>query len=460
MRPRAFGNAQTPRQRQAYNLCHDVPRKADDAAVHLARSLPVRSRRHLRHALITAIRAHPTTTTMNAPTPLRLALLAAFGTMLAPTPVLAQSSEAGYFYGGFALGEARARIDEERITAGLLGHGLAVTAFKRDERSLSGRLFGGYQLNRYLGFEAGVFDLGRYSFSATTSPAGTLDGRIKLQGLSLDLVATVPLSERFSLIGRAGAQAAWARDHFSGSGAVGVTDPDPRERAVNPKVGAGLQYELNRNLFIRGEAERYRVNDAVGNRGDVNVFSLSLVVPFGRTSAPAPRMAAAPVYVPPAPPPVMPAPPPPPPPPAPIVQAPVAPPPAPAIPERRRVSFSAESLFAFDRSTLSPDGRAALDRFAAEARDTRFDRITVEGHTDRLGTDAYNQRLSEQRAQTVKAYLVDSGGLAAATVSAVGKGESSPVTKAGDCVGQQPSPRLIACLQPDRRVEIEVTGTR
>lgn len=392
---------------------------------------------------------------MNSHHTLRLALLAAFGSMLAPAPVHAQAQDAGYFYGGMSLGDARARIDEERITAGLLGNGLTVTSFKRDERSLSGRLFGGYQLNRNWGLEAGVFDLGRFSFSARTAPEGTLDGRIRLQGLSLDLVGTLPLGERFSLLGRVGGQAAWARDQFRGSGAVGVTNPNPRERAVNPKAGVGLQYELNRNLLIRGEAERYRVNDAVGNRGDVNVFSLSVVVPFGRAAAT--TTAAAPAYVPPAPPPVMAAPPPA---PTPIAQAPVAPSPAPLAPERRRVSFSAESLFAFDRATLTPKGRAALDGFAAEARGTRFDLITVEGHTDRLGTQAYNQPLSEQRAQAVKAYLVDSGGIAAAKVSAVGKGEGSPVTNAADCVGNQPSPRLIACLQPDRRVEIEVTGTR
>lgn len=396
---------------------------------------------------------------MTAPHTLRLALFAAFGSMLAPTAVQAQTTEPAYGYGGLSLGESRARIDEERITAGLLGNGLRVTGFRSDERSLSGRLFGGYQFNRYLGFEAGVFDLGRYSFSASTSPAGTLDGRIRLQGVSLDLVGSLPLGERFSLLGRVGAQVAWARDQFSASGAVGVTNPNPRERAANPKVGLGLQYELNRNLFIRGEAERYRVNDAVGNRGDVNVFSVSLVVPFDR--APATRMAAAPAYVPPAPRPAMPVPPPPPPAaPAPIVQAPVAPAPAPVAPERRRVRFSAESLFAFDSATLTPDGSAALDGFAGEARNTSFELITVEGHTDRLGSEAYNQRLSEQRAQTVKAYLVDRGGLAAAKVSAVGKGESSPVTKAADCVGQQRSPRLVACLQPDRRVEIEVSGTR
>ena len=86
--------------------------------------------------------------------------------------------------------------------------------------------------------------------------------------------------------------------------------------------------------------------------------------------------------------------------------------------------------------------------------------ITVEGHTDRLGSTAYNQRLSAQRTEAVKAHLVSSGGLAAAKVSAAGKGESAPVTKPEEWKGNKQSPKLIACLQPDRRVEVEVTGTR
>jgi len=86
--------------------------------------------------------------------------------------------------------------------------------------------------------------------------------------------------------------------------------------------------------------------------------------------------------------------------------------------------------------------------------------ITVEGHTDRLGSPAYNQKLSLQRAESVKSYLVTPGGIDAAKISAVGKGESVPVTKPGECKGNKPSPKLIACLQPDRRVEVEVIGTR
>ena len=390
---------------------------------------------------------------------LRILSVAGLGSLLA-TSTFAQ--EGGYGYGGLSIGQSRAKIDEARITASLLGAGLSTSAMSRDESGQGFKVFGGYQFNRNFALEAGYFNLGKFGFTSTTVPAGTLSGGIKLQGLNLDLVGTLPLTERLSAIARVGGQYASTRDTFTGGGAVTVLNPNPSARSFNAKVGAGLQYEFSRSFLMRAEAERYRINDAVGNRGDVNMYSLSLVFPFGRAPAAAPRVAAAPAYVAPAPVYVAPAP-------APVVVP--APPPPPVVavakvapvvlpPVRRRVSFEADSLFTFDKSVVRPDGKLALDKFAQELQGTQFDVITVEGHTDRLGSTAYNQRLSTQRAEAVKAYLVSSGGVPGPKISAVGKGETAPVTKAQDCVGSKPTPKLIACLQPDRRVEVEVSGTR
>jgi OOP family OmpA-OmpF porin len=88
-----------------------------------------------------------------------------------------------------------------------------------------------------------------------------------------------------------------------------------------------------------------------------------------------------------------------------------------------------------------------------------FDKVTVEGHTDRLGTTAYNQTLSQSRADAVKSHLVAAGRIDAAKVTAVGMGEAGPVTLPDQCKGAA-SAKVIACLQPDRRVVIEVTGSR
>ena len=381
--------------------------------------------------------------------------LAGIGTLMAVAAAPAAAQDGGYYYGGLSVGRSQAKIDEERITASLLAAGLTTTGMSRDERGNAFKLFGGYQFNRNFAVEAGYFNLGKFGFTSTTSPAGTLNGQIKLQGLNLDLVGTLPLTENLSAIGRIGAQAANARDRFSGTGAVAVLNTNPRKTEVNYKFGAGLQYAFNPSLLMRAEAERYRINDAVGNHGGVNLFSVSLIIPFGRAPAVVAR-APAPVYVAPAPEPA----PAPAPAPAPVVVA--AAPVAPVVlpPERRRVSFSADSLFSFDKSEIRSEGKAELDGFAKQLQGTRFDVITVEGHTDRLGSTAYNQRLSEQRANSVKSYLVTTGGVDGGKVSAVGKSESNPVTKPEDCKGNKPTPKLIACLQPDRRVDVEVVGTR
>lgn len=391
---------------------------------------------------------------MNKTPALHMIGLAGLGTLMTLVSVPAHAQEAGYFYGGGSLGQSRAKIDVDRINASLTDAGLTTTSMSRDERDTAYKLFGGYQLNRNFAIEGGYFKLSKFGFSSTTTPAGTLDGQIKLQGLNLDLVGTLPLVGSLSAIGRVGAQYAQTRDTFNGGGAVTVLNRNPSKRAANYKFGAGLQYEISPALLVRAEAERYRIDDAMGNHGDVNLYSVGLVIPFGRAPSEAPRASASPpAYVE-----AAPAPAPPPVPPPAVVAAPVTPAPLPAA--RRRVHFAADSLFTFDQSNVKPEGRQALDQFTKELAGTRYDVITVEGHTDRLGTSAYNEKLSARRAESVKAYLVSSGGIDSTKVSATGKGESTPVTKPEDCTGKKPTAKLIACLQTDRRVEVEVTGTR
>jgi OOP family OmpA-OmpF porin len=241
-----------------------------------------------------------------------------------------------------------------------------------------------------------------------------------------------------------------ASDSFGTTGAVRLpyASASPSQRSAGFKAGLGLNYDVTDALAVRAEAERYGLKDAVGNRGHMDLFSVGLIYRFGATS-PAPRAAApAPVPVAAAPAPMVQEAPPPPPPPAPPPAAPM------------RVSLSADALFDFDRSTLKPAGRSALDKLAADLRGTQYDTIKVTGHTDRLGRHDYNMKLSTRRAEAVSAYLVQSGGVPAGKISARGVDGADPVTKPGDCKGNKPTAALIACLQPDRRVEVEVAGTR
>jgi OOP family OmpA-OmpF porin len=143
--------------------------------------------------------------------------------------------------------------------------------------------------------------------------------------------------------------------------------------------------------------------------------------------------------------------------PAPLPMAAVTPTPAPR-PASQRVKLNADTLFDFDKAVLRPAGREALDDFVSKSKDINVEVITAVGHADRFGSDSYNQKLSEQRAAAVKTYLL-SKGIEANRIKTEGKGETQPVTKADDCRGAK-SAKAIACLQPDRRVDIEVVGTR
>ncbi|RZI67043.1 MAG: OmpA family protein, partial [Pseudomonas sp.] len=129
------------------------------------------------------------------------------------------------------------------------------------------------------------------------------------------------------------------------------------------------------------------------------------------------------------------------------------PPPPPVAPlppvAASKVTFAADAFFDFDKSVLKPEGRAKLDDLVSKIRDVNLEVIIAVGHTDSVGTDAYNQRLSVRRAEAVKAYLVTKG-IERNRVYTEGKGEKQPVA----------DNRTAAGRAKNRRVEIEVVGTR
>ena len=202
--------------------------------------------------------------------------LAALAAIVSPFAVADDTA----WYGGVNIGGSKSKIDNARITSSLLGSGFAASSISNDDHDSGYKLFGGYKVNRNFALEGGYFDLGRFGFSATTVPAGTLNGNIKLKGLNLDGVGILPINEKFSALGRVGVNYAEAKDSFSGTGAVNVLNPNPSKREANYKFGAGLQYDFTKSLGMRAEAERYRINDAVGNKGDIDLLSLGLVYRF------------------------------------------------------------------------------------------------------------------------------------------------------------------------------------
>jgi len=136
--------------------------------------------------------------------------------------------------------------------------------------------------------------------------------------------------------------------------------------------------------------------------------------------------------------------------PAPAVVAPAPKPaPAPQPPAATKVTYAADAFFDFDKAVLKAEGKAKLDDLVGKVKGINLEVIIAVGHTDAVGADAYNQKLSVQRAEAVKAYLVTKG-IEKNRVYTEGKGEKQPVADNKTKEGQA----------KNRRVEIEVVGTR
>jgi len=145
------------------------------------------------------------------------------------------------------------------------------------------------------------------------------------------------------------------------------------------------------------------------------------------------------------------------PPPAPKVAPPPPPPPPPAPPppQVQKITLDAKALFDFDKAVLKPEGKTAIDSQVVSklSQVQTLQVVLVTGHTDRLGSEAYNQSLSTRRADAVRDYLI-SKGVPKDKIESIGMGEKQPVVQCD----QKNRKELIACLQPNRRVDVEVKG--
>ncbi|MCE7877785.1 MAG: OmpA family protein, partial [Betaproteobacteria bacterium PRO3] len=131
--------------------------------------------------------------------------------------------------------------------------------------------------------------------------------------------------------------------------------------------------------------------------------------------------------------------------------------PRPAAPGVLKITLASKALFDFDKAVLRPDGKAAIDSeiIAKLSQVQKLELVLVTGHTDRIGTQQYNQKLSERRADAVRDYLV-SKGVPKDKIETLGMGKTQPLP--GVVCNMTAMKELIACLQPNRRVEVEVKG--
>ncbi len=223
-------------------------------------------------------------------------------------------------------------------------------------------------------------------------------------------------------------------------------------------IGLGAQYLFNdsfgvqadvRQQWTRSTAKANGVFDADGTLGNT-LLNLGGIFRFAAPTA-LPVVESAPAAAPVAP--------------SVVAEAPISTPapslaPEPAVdckPTFETVTILAEKLFVFDQYKLQDNAKPMLDEVVAKIKaNADVELVLVTGHTDRLGSEAYNQKLSERRANQVKAYLM-SQGVPAKRLQASGKGEAEPVVA---CKGDKPSKKLIECLQPNRRVVISAEKQR
>ncbi|RZA09525.1 MAG: flagellar motor protein MotB [Moraxellaceae bacterium] len=346
--------------------------------------------------------------------------------LAAMTSSVTMADDDSGWYVGANAGQSRARLDEQKIINDVVPNSIPHSFVNDNTIDTGYKLYGGYQLNRYLSIEGGYFDLGEHQFNYAISPAGTVDANMKVRGANLDVVGYLPFTEKFSAFARVGVNYALTQDTFRSS-APNVLGGKVSDRDTFAKGGVGLEYKLSDALAVRVEAERYAISNAFTDHNNIDLYSVGLVYRFGSKPAPQPVVAT--------------------PPPAPTAAPVVEPPPAPKF---EKFTMSATELFTFDSAAVN-EAQPKLQQITAAIKGPGApERVVITGHTDRLGSDAYNQKLSERRAQAVKDYMV-ANGVAADRLVAEGKGESAPIVQCDD----KNKAKLIECLAPNRRVEID-----
>jgi OOP family OmpA-OmpF porin len=258
--------------------------------------------------------------------------------------------------------------------------------------------------------------------------------------LNVDAVGLLPFTEKFSGLGRVGLTYAESKGTFQSNGAIAPLNATTKDNEFNVKYGLGLQYDFTPKLAMRGEWERYRVNDSVGNKGDIDMFSVGLVYTVGVAEKPAPKAAT--------------------PPPAAVAPVAAAPAPAPAPVQKAApvlviVPIAAKTQqycsildiqFEINQKTVQREAEEKIDKVGIFMRKYPNTTAVIEGHSDEVGTSAANMKLSEQRAAGVVTYLVDRGGIARSRLKSVGYGETRPIADNNTEAGKRLNRRINAVI--------------
>ncbi len=300
----------------------------------------------------------------------------------------------------------------------------ATFGFKRN--SVTYGVFGGYQVTDNFAVELGYDDFGRAKLRMAEKDQKAKDAaKHTNHGAHLSLKASYPVLDGLDIYARVGA--ALIRSDYK---VYDHSDPAKlpqfkrtHSTQVSPVFAGGLEYAFMPELALRVEYQWVnnvgKVKDVLGERvdyrPDIGSVTAGLSYRFGQS-----------VYVPE------------------VVS--------------KTFTLNSDVTFGFDKADLKPAAQNVLDGIYGEIAQLKSASVAVAGYTDRLGSDAYNLKLSQRRADTVANYLVAKG-VAQNAISATGHGEANPVT-GNKCDSVKGRKALIACLADDRRVEIAVKGNK
>lgn len=289
---------------------------------------------------------------------------------------------------------------------------------EKDKDNFAGGLYAGYNLTSFLGLEAGYDYFGQYSNTLSNGKVGEFD----VHGGELAALIGLPFNKTDDVFFKVGALVATVADDIHDSSATKTV----------PLVGIGTRFAMSDLMGLRLEyqyAHKFAEMKDFGYAPDLHNINLGLELRFGGSEE--------------------------------VKQEPIKEPVKEPKKEpkliQKNISLDSTALFNFGKSTLTPSAQNKLDSIAKEVNGYNLKNltVTVEGHTDSIGSAKSNQKLSEERALSVVNELKNKG-LNANSIEGVGYGETKSITrnKCDSLKGQ----KKIDCLSPDRRVEIKVNG--
>lgn len=344
---------------------------------------------------------------------------------LAFVSVAQAAPQANTFYAGAKAGWASFHNDVNQFDNKYEGRyldsdGDSTTEYGIHRNSVTYGVFGGYQITDYFAVEAGYDFYGQ--LKGHNSNGETL--KTSHHGFNLSLKASYPVLDGLDVYGRLGA--ALIRSDYKSKDLINgkYEYEHDHKLKVSPVFAAGVEYAILPELAARLEYQWVAKVGKVDQFSDVSYspsigsVSLGLSYRFGQgEQAPAPAVEVV----------------------------------------NKKFALSSDVLFAFGKANLKPEAAQSLDNLQQEiSKVGNLSSVEVAGYTDRIGSDKYNLKLSQDRANTVANYLV-SKSVSPDVIKAVGYGEANPVT-GNTCDAVKGRKALIACLAPDRRVEVSVSG--